>query len=536
MPNPGDGAPPPSNDTPPETTPPPGTSDGAPPGNDAPNPDDGSNPDGTPRPPPAPRGLRELAIAAFRNGNDIAGYKFLNAYYAVSERAKNELAQKVNWMPGLSRPGLAPRIGIAVQYLEVPLNWRGSPMPIGSTALTSAVDQIQQKEAADQNIGATGRKNKFGMGRTGPTANFSESSKKSDPTSNLSGPQQISYYQGDFGEWFLEALQERMETGDYGRVMQELMQQAGRPIQRMRGNVGGDPNDPNAQPGDGSGDAGINPGDAPPPPPGGGQFPGGGFPGGGGGRGRGRGQFGGGGGQFGGGQFGGGGRGQFGGGNAAGGTAALDAILGGGDNANNPVRRWSNRVASKDNVDMSHVKPVLPCVLWLGKIDKDGREQLDKVAERADIDILALFEMRVRQARSENLTNSTTVLKLFNAKTKKPIGYAPEQIINYDVEKWRQKGVKGTDPVEKEVVKALDALDKTLKPEPLPAGVTAERAKKRITDLVASNPDAPLEVLVEARYYFVKGLLSEQDFAEAKKELIGEDAYERLAAKAREAD
>src|SRR5262249_6642445 len=162
----------------------------------APNPNDGANPDGTPPPPPPPRGLREMATAAFRNGNDVAGFKLLNAYYAVAPQAKNELAQKMGWIPALSRPALAPRIGIAVQYLEVPLNWRGSPMPIGSQALTQAVDQMQQAEAADQTIGRTGRKNKFGMGRTGPTANFSESA-KTDPTQNLPGPDQVSYYLGD---------------------------------------------------------------------------------------------------------------------------------------------------------------------------------------------------------------------------------------------------------------------------------------------------------------------------------------------------
>src|SRR5207249_1341817 len=152
---------------------------------------------------------------------------------------------------------------------------------------TQAVDQMQQAEAADQNIGGTGRKNKFGVGRTGPIANFSESA-KTDPTQNLSGPQQINYYLGDFGDLLLDALQERMETGDYGRVLQELSQQAAPSMPRGRGN----PGDPNAQPGDATpGDLAANGGEyTPPPPPGGGQFPGRGqFPGGG--RGRGRGQF-----------------------------------------------------------------------------------------------------------------------------------------------------------------------------------------------------------------------------------------------------
>jgi hypothetical protein len=185
---------------------------------------------------------------------------------------------------------------------------------------------------------------------------------------------------------------------------------------------------------------------------------------------------------------------------------------------------------------MGQVRQLAPCVVWLGKVDKDEREELEKRADAADVDILALFEMKVRAARTENLMNTTTTLKLINLKTKKPMGYSPEPMINLDVERWRQKDVKGTDPVEAEIVKAIEALDRALKPVPLPEGVTAERAKKRITDLVAAKPEEPLPVMVEARYYVAKGLLSEQDFIDAGRELIGETGMARLLARAKEGE
>jgi len=79
----------------------------------------------------------------------------------------------------------------------------------------------------------------------------------------------------------------------------------------------------------------------------------------------------------------------------------------------------------------------------------------------------------------------------------------------------------------------LDAVDKVLKPTPLPEAVTAERAKKRIADLVAAKPDEPLPVLVEARYYLTKGLLGQDDYVETAKSLLGEDGFAKLASRAK---
>src|SRR5262249_51229959 len=153
---------------------------------------------------------------------NVAGFKLLNAHYIVVPEAREELAQKMGWYPGLSRPALGPRIGVAVLYVEAPMQFRGNPMPIGSSELTSAVDAMQQAEAADTRIGGTGRKSKYSRGARGPTANFSESSKGGDPMRNASAPTQLHYYTGDFGEMLMDALEDRMGSGDYGRVMQEL--------------------------------------------------------------------------------------------------------------------------------------------------------------------------------------------------------------------------------------------------------------------------------------------------------------------------
>jgi hypothetical protein len=493
----------PGDTPPPDAVPGPGSPDGTPPGEtpqpgDPTNPDggqpDNENPDGTPRRPPPPRTLREQALAAFRSGNDAMAFKLLQAHYAVVPAAKQELAEKMAWIPGLMRPALAPRIGIAVHEVDVPANFKGNPMPIGSSELTSAVDQWQQAEASDRRIGGTGRPSKLFGGDRG--IDFSEGSKGGDAMQNAPAMTQLTYYLGDFGEWFLEALHERMETGEYGAVMKELAQQ-GRPARPARG-LNGQPGEtyPGGFPDGGAGGF---------PPPG---EPGG-FPGPGGGR-------------FGepppaGGQFGG----------------TVEGIPGAEPASATPPRRWSTRGGDKERANLVPVKQLIPCTIWLGKDTE--RDVINKRAEAAGVDVLAVFEMTLREARSGSFVNNKTMLRLVNLRMNKPLpGYSPEPLINLTVEQWRQKNEKGVDPAEREVTKAVEALDKALMPVPLPDTVTAERAKKRIEGLVAARPADPLPVIVEARYYFAKGLLSEQDFTDAAKTLLGEEGFIKLSARAKE--
>jgi hypothetical protein len=428
-------------------------------------------------------------------GNDLGGYKALSAHFAIVPSAKDELARKVAWYPGLMRPAFAPRIGIGIHVVEVqPLGWKGDPMPIGSTQLTTAVDQMQQAEGADRSIGRTGRVSRFSRGMKGQGADMSEKG-KIDQTQTWPAAQQIHYYLGDFGDWFVEAIKERMETGEYGPMLQELVKITPPPRR--------DPNNPDGQPGDGQNAADGD--GAPPPPPG--EGPPGGGRGGRGGR---------------------GGAGFAGGGNLPG----AGAVTAGADSSQ---RRWSSKSEGKPKVDLSPVKQVSPCIVWLGKVDEKERDDLNKRAEALDVDILAVFSMTLHQARTGNFTNNKLLLRLYNLRTGKAVpNYSPEALINLEVEKWRQKDSKGTDPVEAEIMKMLDALDQALKPVPLPEAVTAERAKKRINDLVAKKPEEPLPVLVEARYYMVKGLLDQSDFAEAAKSLLGEDGLAKLKARASE--
>ncbi len=420
------------------------------------------------------------------------GYKLLNAHYAFAPAANKELSQKMAWMPGIMRPGVAPRIGIGVFYEQIPLQFRGNPMPIGSSELTTSVNQLQQATTGDNQSGGGRRKN------ANQTKDFSDRA-KGDSNDSLPAAAQLNYYLGDFGHKFVGALLDRMEAGDYGPVMKELMQQSSRPVQRGSG-IG-----PDGQPLAGE-------------PPPGGEF--GGPPGG----------------ESGGpGDAGGGAGGARRGAGNVSALAGSSGLPGAGDDSDSTKRRFGSRDAEKESELLSSVKQLNPCIIWLGKTET--RDDLVKRAQATGCDIMAVFHITLREARASSLINNTTILKIQNLRTGKPLaGYSSEALTNLTVETWRKKEEKGIDPVEKEVTKAVEALDKALKPVPLPEAVTADRAKKRIADLVTQKPDDMLPIIVEARFYSAKGLMTEGEYVETAKSLLGDSGFEKLKARAKEGE
>src|SRR5205085_12655558 len=144
-----------------------GSPDGGAPAQEAPPPNDGNpegdpNGQGPPKPPPRPKTLHERAMDAFRAGRDVEGFKLLHQYFAVMPTAGQELADKMAWIPALSRPAFGPRIGVAVEFNESTKTFAGKIMPIGSADITAAVDRMQAADAADSRIGGSQRVNKFG--------------------------------------------------------------------------------------------------------------------------------------------------------------------------------------------------------------------------------------------------------------------------------------------------------------------------------------------------------------------------------------
>jgi hypothetical protein len=168
-------------------------------------------------------------------------------------------------------------------------------------------------------------------------------------------------------------------------------------------------------------------------------------------------------------------------------------------------------------------------IAWLGKTDKDKKDELAKQVVDSGADLLITYEIALKATRVEKLYSNQTRMKITDTK-RGDVLYTSPDLDNRAVMQERKKGQKEDDPVDKAVGRAIEALDKFCKPAPLPEGVTAERAKARLAGLVAERPADPLPVLLESRFYTAKGLLTESDMQSTAVALLGEAEYAQLIA------
>jgi hypothetical protein len=166
-------------------------------------------------------------------------------------------------------------------------------------------------------------------------------------------------------------------------------------------------------------------------------------------------------------------------------------------------------------------------ITWLGKVDK--KDSPSKLAQDAGVDLLVTYEIALSPAKVGNLIINKTRIRITDAK-KNDLLFASTELDNRLVMQGREKGLSEEDPVQKQVERAIEALDKVCKPTALPAAVTAERVKARIAGLIAEKPVDPLPVLLEMRFYAAKGLLTDSEMHAAAVSLLGEAEYAQLIA------
>lgn len=174
-------------------------------------------------------------------------------------------------------------------------------------------------------------------------------------------------------------------------------------------------------------------------------------------------------------------------------------------------------------------------VVWLGKTN--NRDELDKWAQEAGVDLLVTFELTLTKNNVNDFVNNKTRVRIAPAKItagKREEPFVASAILeNRVVMQAREKEKEGKeDPVDKEVAKIIEALDQKCKGVAFPAGVSPDAIKRRVAALVAEKPADPLPALVEARYYVVKGLLPEDDLNNAGMALMGGPQYAQLVASA----
>jgi hypothetical protein len=169
-----------------------------------------------------------------------------------------------------------------------------------------------------------------------------------------------------------------------------------------------------------------------------------------------------------------------------------------------------------------------PAIVWLGT--GRSRDELLRTAGRAHADVLVAFEVSLRQATQHAFINNTTKVRVSTVK-KDELLVSTSGLNNRDVLQAREKGLKGDDPVEKDIARIVEALDKSFTTAELPAAITPERALARIQSLVADRPEDPMAVVVEARFYAEKGLLKQEDVLQVAAQALGEDKFAELLQK-----
>lgn len=398
--------------------------------------------------PPPQKSLRDQAIDAYRAGDEATGMQLLLTHFAIVPGAERELNQKMGWYAAMPRRvALGPRIGLAAFYDKPPRDFEGSPMPIGSTELATALSAINA--AQQQGNDDRRRKKAKAGGEQAPPAGNPEDFTPGTPKGDLF------FHTGELGTKFLEALQLRIDSGEYGQMYKDITEAVARPaLPDDPNNPGGDPNNPD-----------------------GGE----------------------------------GGRGGIGG--------ALPAVPGG-----IPDGGVEGAAAAA-----SAAQPLGLAVVWLGKVT--SKEEAARLAEQAQVDFLATYEIvvRVPKGTTTDFVNNSTLLRITSVK-KGDLVFAGKALNNLTVGNLQNDEKVKEDPAEKEIERAIEALDKVCKAAPLPA-LTAEQVKGRIASLIAEKPANPLPVVVEARLYVAKGLLSEVEMQAAAVSLLGEAEYARLVTK-----
>jgi hypothetical protein len=331
---------------------------------------EGYDPSGYGRPanaaPPKPKTLREKALDAFRAGNQEDALELLTAHYLTVPAAGTELGRNMQWCAALRRPTLAPRFGVAVIY-GTPHNFDGDPQPLGSPELEAALAELD----SPNNRGGEGRQNnrKLGAGRRKNREGNREGNRQPmgpQPGMNAEGfpggmgqqeqvetpLQELEYYTGEVGTKLLARLRLKMEASTFGAVLKDANKaMPAAPKENDNNNI-------NA-----GGFAGAGGGMRPPM----GMQPG------------------------------------FRGGSAPPGAEFSDD----GEFVNNPRNNGGEGMAAGLSSQL------LPGVTWLGPVE--NVKELSELVSATPVDVIFVFDVKVRPATASNWVNNDTRLRVVTA-------------------------------------------------------------------------------------------------------------------------
>ncbi|MGV3606823.1 MAG: hypothetical protein ACO1RA_10465 [Planctomycetaceae bacterium] len=172
---------------------------------------------------------------------------------------------------------------------------------------------------------------------------------------------------------------------------------------------------------------------------------------------------------------------------------------------------------------------MVPGVTWIGQMST--REAVEKKAREQGIDVLFLFEVNVTAGKN-GVVRNTTKVRVSALERSKDIIVSP-LLANHKLNDDREKQ-KDKDPVEAEVTKIMEAVQKSVKVTDLPEAITADKATARIKKL-AGSPENGLRTLLEAKLYLTLGLLKPEELQETVAALGG-SGLEKLVTGTNEAE
>ena len=144
-------------------------------------------------------------IVAFHAGKDDEAFQLLATHYLITLDATDDLLAKMQWVPGLRRPALATRFGLAVAY-TAPAEFKDNPQPIGSKeAATAFAQNLRQPGSGDPNAAAAP------AGEQGGTV----------PESTNPAMNSLTWYTGEVGSKVVAALKGQVEAGTFGETLKE---------------------------------------------------------------------------------------------------------------------------------------------------------------------------------------------------------------------------------------------------------------------------------------------------------------------------
>jgi hypothetical protein len=382
-----------------------------------------SSTDASGQPQAKPKTLKERSLIAFHDGKEDEAFQLLSTHYVLSPDGGAELAERMQWIPQLRRPALAPRIGVVVKYKVTPPTWDGDPQPIGSEAGLKAFADATSKRDDGRGSGdnPSGSGNQEGSGRRRRRPAGAEGGENPKPASPAE--EDFIFFTGEFGAKMLAALRVKIAEGVFGQSLKE----AGQALV--------DPADPN-NPSEGSYQNPSGTGE--------GQRPDG---------------------------------------------FAVEGQL-------------------------------TPGVTYLGMFEDD--KELAETIQDSPVDVILEYDVAVRASMKSPIVNNDTKLRIVMAK-KPEILFNSAQLNNRTVLMEREKGTRSEDPVDKEVGRAMAVLEEKFKLVPLPPALTSEVALKRIGDLAKEKPEDPLPMLLEARYYVAKDLMTQDDLMALVVAGVGEE-------------